>query len=413
MRILFANHTGSWSGAEVSLLRVVEGLRKAHEVTVACPGNGPLREALEQSGVRWVPLPTVDVSLRPHPRHTPVGLAQLRNAGAALARAARDCEAQVVHANTPRTGLMGAVARRFGAPPIVVRAHEHLPLTPIGRSARSVIVRTAASVAAVSDYTAERFNAGLPRAVATRVYNSIDHSRFRAGQVRPAGLRATLGLREEALLLGQIAQITPWKGQDTSIRALAQLRRDGLDAHLVLVGTIVFGGRAVRHDNHGFRRLLEELVDELQVREAVHFLGQRSDVAEILADLDLSLVPSWEEPFGLVTVESLAMGTTPLVSAVGAGPELVQDRWNGRVLDPHRPAAWAAAARELLADERERARLAERGPAAAARFTDAAHAREMLELYASAASAPVKRRSRRHGRLAARRADQGSVAPPA
>jgi glycosyltransferase involved in cell wall biosynthesis len=404
MRILFANHTGSWSGAEVSLLRVVEGLRNTHEVTVACPGDGPLREAVEQSGVRWLPLPTVDVSLRPHPRHTPVGLAQLRNAGAALAEAAQTCQAQVVHANTPRTGLMGAVARRFGAPPIVVRAHEHLPLTPIGRSARSVIVRAARSVAAVSDYTAERFNQGLPRPVATRVYNSIDHSRFRADQVRPAGLRATLGLREDALLLGQIAQITPWKGQDTSIRALAELRRAGLDAHLMLVGTIVFGGKAVRHDNHAFRHRLDELVNELQVRDAVHFLGQRDDVPEILADLDLSMLPSWEEPFGLATVESLAMGTTPLVSAVGAGPELVQDGVTGRVLDPHRPAAWATAARELLEDLPALRRVAERGPSAAARFTDAIHAREMLELYATAASAPVKRSSRRHGRLAPRRA---------
>src|SRR6266498_1941412 len=83
VRILFANHTGSWSGAEVSLMRVVEGLRRDHDVGVACPAEGPLREAVERAGVSWLDVPNVDVSLRPHPIHTPVGLWQLRSAGAA------------------------------------------------------------------------------------------------------------------------------------------------------------------------------------------------------------------------------------------------------------------------------------------------------------------------------------------
>ena len=78
--------------------------------------------------------------------------------------------------------------------------------------------------------------------------------------------------------------------------------------------------------------------------------------------MDLSLLPSWEEPFGLVTVESMAMGTPPLVSAVGGGPELVQDGVTGRLLDPHRPEAWAAAARTLLEDDAARARMGGRRP---------------------------------------------------
>ncbi len=268
-----------------------------------------MRDAVEQAGVEWLRIPNVDVSLRPHPVQTPKGLMQLRAGGAALAAVARDFGAQVLHANTPRAGLMGAVARRYGGPPMVVRAHEHLPLSPIGRASRSVIVRASSAIAAVSEFTAEKFNEGLGRTVARCVYNSIDHARFDPQQVRPAGLRVELGLDPNALLIGQIAQITPWKGQAISIRALAQARAAGLDAHLMLVGKVVFGGKAVRNDNHAYERELEELVTELGVGSAVHFLGQRQDVPEILADLDLSMLPSWEEPFGLATVESMAMGT--------------------------------------------------------------------------------------------------------
>jgi glycosyltransferase involved in cell wall biosynthesis len=381
MRILFANHTGAWSGAEVSLMRVIAGLRDAHDVCVACPSSGPLRDAMDRAGIEHLPLPAVDASLRLHPVQTPVGLGQLGAGGLALSRAARRFRADVVHANTTRAGLMGAVALRFGTPPVVVRAHEHLPLTHAGRVARTALVRTASAIVAVSDYTARKFNEGLSVPIATRVYNSIDHARFDPERVQPAGLRDELGLDRHTPLLGQVAQITPWKGQDTAIRALAALRHDGLDARLVLVGEVAFGGKGVRYDNHAYLRDLKRLAGSLDVGDAVHFLGQRSDVPEILGELDLALLPSRGEPFGLVTVENMAMGTPPLVSADGAGPELVEDGVSGRVLPPERPELWARAAADLLRDRPARDLLGERARARAAEFRDDRHAEEMVEVY--------------------------------
>ena len=370
-------------------MRVVEGLRRDHDVCVACPARGPLADAVEGAGIERLSLPAVDASLRLHPVHTPMGMGQLGAGGVALARAARRFRAEVIHANTPRAGIMGAIARRLGGPPVVVRAHEHLPLTPVGRTVRGLIARTASAVVAVSDYTAGKFNEGLAHPVATRVYNSIDHARFDPTRVRPADLRTELGLAADVPLLGHVAQITPWKGQDTSIRALADLRSHGLDAHLLLVGHVVFGGKRVRYDNRAFLRRLEGLAAELGVTDAVHFLGQRDDVPTILRALDLSLLPSWEEPFGLVTLESMALGTPPIVSAVGAGPELVEDEVSGRILPPRRPELWADATRKLLEDAEILRRLGAAGPAAAAPFRDEVHAREMLAIYERAAAIPA------------------------
>jgi L-malate glycosyltransferase len=390
MRILFANHTGAWSGGEVSLMRVAVTLRGDHEVAVACPTAGPLADAVDRAGIARMPLVPVDASLRLHPVQTALGVGQLGAGGLTLARAARRFRADVVHANSPRAGIMAAIAHRLGGPPFVVRAHEHLPLTSIGRGVRSLIVRTAGAVAAVSDFTAGKFNEGLPQSVATRVYNSIDHHRFDPDRVRPAALREQLGLASGSALLGQVAQITPWKGQDTAIRAVARLREAGWDAHLVLVGQIAFAGKGVRYDNHAFLQELRRLVGQLGLGAAVHFLGQREDVPEILAALDLSLLPSWEEPFGLVTVESMALGTPPLVSAVGAGPELVEEGVSGRVVPPRQPELWATAAQELLADRQALSRMGERGQAAAADFRDEVHAAEMLAVYERAAAPPVR-----------------------
>jgi glycosyltransferase involved in cell wall biosynthesis len=381
MRILFANHTGAWSGAEVSLMRVLAGVRAHHEVCVACPRAGLLSDALAAAGVARRPLPEVGASLRLHPLRTPLGLGQLAAGGVALAGAARDFRADVIHANSTRAGILASIARALGGPAFVVRAHEHVPLTPVGRAVRALLVRSAGAIAAVSDYTAFKFNEGLERPVATRIYNSIDHARFDPSRVRPAALRDELGLSPGAYLLGQVAQITPWKGQDTLIRALPSLRSSGFDAHLVFVGHIAFGGAGVRYDNHAYRRDLAQLTEALGLEDSVHFLGQREDVPQVVRALDLSLLPSWEEPFGLVTVESMALGIPPLVSSVGAGPELVEDRATGRVLPPWLPEEWAKAAGELLSNPRERARMGARGPAAAQRFRDELQAAELLAVY--------------------------------
>ena len=175
----------------------------------------------------------------------------------------------------------------------------------------------------------------------THVYNSFDRARFDPERVDPAPIRAELGIAQAgAPLLGQVAQITPWKGQDTAIRAVADLRRGGTDPHLLLVGEIAFAGKAVRYDNHGFLRDLHALVAERQVGDAVHFLGRRDDVPEIMRALDLSLLPSWDEPFANVMLESMAMGTPLLVSQVGGGPELVEDGVSGRFLPPSGPGRW-------------------------------------------------------------------------
>ena len=229
-------------------MRLVAGLREDHDVAVACPDDGRLAVEVDRAGVERLALPAVDASLRLHPLQTAAGLRQLRAGGSALARVAGGFRADVVHANTPRVGIMGAIGLRRGAPPFVVRAHEHLPLTQVGRAVRSLIVHSASSVAAVSDFTAKRFNEGLTRPVATRVYNSIDQARFDPARVAPAPLREELGLGPDTRLIGQIAQITPWKAQDVSIRALAALRGEGVDAHLRAggEGRLWRQGRALR-----------------------------------------------------------------------------------------------------------------------------------------------------------------------
>ena len=381
MRILLVNHTSAASGAEFALMRLVSGVRHQHHVAVACPASGPLADMLDDAAVEHVPIPAFEASLKLDPIHTPLNLGRLAVGGVALARAARRFDADLMHANTPRAGLIGALAARLGGPPLVVRAHEHVPLTAVGRGVVAVLERSAGAIVTVSQEVERRFNQGFKRPLATHVYNSFDRERFDPDRVEASQVREELGIEPGVPLLGQVAQITPWKAQDTSIRALARLHQDGVNAHLLIVGKIAFSGRGVRYDNESYLSQLHQLVRELSLQDRVHFLGQRGDVPGILRELDLSLLPSWDEPFATVMLESMAMGTPLLVTSVGGGPELVEDGVTGRVLPPKRPELWASAAGELLRDPQQLAHMGARARAVTARFSDDLHARDMLDVY--------------------------------
>lgn len=389
MRILFVNHTSAASGAEFALMRLVSGVRREHHAAVACPPSGPLADMLDDAAVQHVPIPAFEASLKLDPVHTPLNLGRLAYGGVALARAARRFDADLMHANTPRAGLMGALATRLGGPPLVVRAHEHVPLdNTVGRGVLTVLERSADAIVTVSQEVERRINQGLRRPLATHVYNSFDRERFDPDRVEASRVREELGIEPGAPLLGQVAQITPWKAQDTSIKAVARLRAQGVEAHLLIVGNIAFSGKGVRYDNEGYLRKLHTLVGELSLKDQVHFLGQRGDVPGILRELDLSLLPSWDEPFANVMLESMAMGTPLLVSSVGGGPELVEDGVTGRVLPPKRPELWASAAQELLRDPRELAHMGARARAVTAKFSDELHARDMLDVYENVLAQP-------------------------
>jgi L-malate glycosyltransferase len=410
MKILFVNHTGAASGAEFALMRLVSAVRRRHHVAVACPSSGPLVEMLEEAAVQHVTVPAFEASMRLDLVRTPVNMGRLMLAGAALGRAARRFEADLLHANTPRAGLIGALANGWGGPPLVVRAHEHLPPNTVGRGVRFVLRRCANAILTVSRETERKFNHGLDRPAAIHVYNSFDRERFDPDRVDGAGVREELGIGPQAALLGQIGQITPWKGQDTSIRALARLRETGVDAQLLLVGEVAFSGSSVRYDNQAYLRDLHRLVDELGLREHVHFLGQRRDVPGILSDIDLSLLPSWDEPFANVMLESMAMGTPLLVSREGGGPELVEDGISGRILPPKRPDLWAAASQELLEDPQALLHMGLHARRATERFSDQAHARDMLEVYDYVLSRPEARPAHVATTLSSRRTVGGGRA---
>ncbi len=310
-----------------------------------------------------------------------------------MLRAARARGADVVHANSTRAALSCGLARRLGGPALAVHVHDVLGDDRVSRLVAGVIGSSADVVLANSAYvrgTVER-EGGPPVVV---VENPVDLARFDPARADGARVRRDLGIATGTPVLALVGQITPWKGQDTAIRALAALPERHRTTQLLIVGEPVFAGDGTRFDNVRFRDELAGLARELGVADRVAFLGARGDVADVLASADVALVPSWEEPFGRVVIEAMALGV-PVVATDRGGPPEILASGGGVLASPRDARAWADAVTRLLDDATLRARLGAEGRREArARYGLERFVARVLEGYDVAWAERVRRRAR-------------------
>ncbi len=354
MRVLYVNHTAEVSGGEQSLLGLLAALPESVQPRVACP-PGRLQAAAEDLGIPVTRIVGTAGSLRLHPLHTPRAVAEMGAAAAQVHRAARTGRAELLHANSIRAGILLALARAPRAA-TVVHVRDCLPPGAVTSATMRLIAATATTVVANSRYTARWVVATAPRAHIEVVHNAVDLGRWDPERIDRAGARARLGApAADRLLLGVVAQLTPWKGQDTAIEALRLLCEQGIDAHLMLIGSAKFVDRSTRFDNEGYLARLHRLVDEHGLKDRVSWMGEREDVPELVRGLDVLLLPSWEEPFGRAVIEAMALGVPVIATNVGGPGELITDGREGILLPPRQPGAWARAIR-ALAEDPDRAR---------------------------------------------------------
>jgi len=347
VRVLYVNHTAEVSGSERSLLTLLEGLPPSVQPRVASP-PGRLAQTVEQLGIPVSLITGTAGSLRLHPAHTPRALAEMSVAALQVRRAARRHGADLVHANSIRAGIELGLAHVAPAAS-VVHVRDCLPAGVATTLTMRLIAGTATMVMANSRYTADSVRRSAPHARLEVVHPAIDLHAFDPDRIDRAAARARLGLAgTRSVLLGVVAQLSPWKGQDTAIEALRLLDEQQLDAHLLLIGEAKFVARSTRFDNEAYVARLHRLVADAGLEQRVSWLGEVRDVRELVRALDVLLLPSHEEPFGRALLEAMALEVPVLATNVGGPRELVRDGIEGYLLPPEEPAAWAQAVRAIV-----------------------------------------------------------------
>ena len=194
------------------------------------------------------------------------------------------------------------------------------------------------------------------REKSTVIYNGVDSAHFEPVVAFEAAkrLRASLGVKPGALLLGSVGRLAPEKNHEVLLTTLHRLRVARVDAHLVIAGS------------GPLRDLLLRRAAELEVADRVNLIGEFEDVRPVLAAIDLFVLPSIAvESFSNAALEAMSMGRPVILSDIGGAREMIDDGIEGYVVSPTElsarlPALIAA----LYADTRKRQAM---GAAARAR----------------------------------------------
>jgi D-inositol-3-phosphate glycosyltransferase len=217
----------------------------------------------------------------------------------------------------------------------------------------------------------------------------VDLSVFTPGSAQEA--RRRLGLDERAHVLLFVGRIQPLKAPDVLLAAASQLLERRPDLRDQLVVAVVGGpsGSGLAHPHH-----LEALAKSLGIADVVRFAPpvKQSELVHWYRAADVTVVPSYNESFGLVAIESQACGTPVVAASVGGLRTAVAHGRSGVLVDGHNPGDYARVLEQLVDEPARRAALAAGAVAHAGEFGWEATARGTLEVYRQALAARTLQR---------------------
>ncbi len=337
-RVLFVDQTAQLGGAELCLFDMLKVRKPWHLADIGdrvfLLQNGPFELALQQHqiDVQVESLGAAGKALHKNsgPWRKLLSSTDAWRLARRLCASARDMD--VIYANTPKALVVAALAGSMCRKPVVYHLHDILSSEHFSRSNIWLLVslanRCVTHVICNSQATLAAFRLVGGRVPATVAYNGFDPQLFHCDAPRRASrrhaLREELKCPADARILGAFGRLAPWKGQHILLDALHLLP----EVHLVLVGDALFGEEAYKQE------LLAKASDP-SLQNRVHFLGFRSNVAELMQSVDVVVHSSTApEPFGRVIVESMLSRTPVVASRAGGVIEIVNHGLTGWLAEP-------------------------------------------------------------------------------
>jgi glycosyltransferase involved in cell wall biosynthesis len=329
-------------GMKNHLIDLVEGLnKKGYRLAVISPPNDSLKSALSAIDVPFYQLP-MSHGLSP----TDLGAVWR------LSGMLRALKPDLFHIHGNKSALVGRPAAFLaGVPAVVLTVHNFLvyrnarrPMRSLANLAQRRLTSGIDRIIAVSDSLKKNLveNEGLSASQIEVIHNGIDYDRW---QEKTVGSRPDSGLKESGFAVLAVGRLVDWKGHDVLIKAAAEFRDASPDIQVAIAG------------EGPMRAELERLIRASGPEQNVSLLGHVADIRALLARADLFVLPSINEPFGIVLLEAMALGLPVIATDAGGVPEIITDDQNGVLVPPADAAALSRAISTLAADAAKRRRL--------------------------------------------------------
>ncbi len=177
----------------------------------------------------------------------------------------------------------------------------------------------------------------------------INLEQFSPASVRPDDIRESLRFPSDSLVVGTVARLVPDKGLECFLRMASFIVASRRDTRFLIVG------------DGPLREELARQARELRIDAHVVFVGHRTDIPDLMAAMDVFVLPTRREGFGIVFAEAMAMECPTVGSRIGPVAEVVEEGVTGYLVPPDIPEEFAVRVLELLADRAKRRMFGQAG----------------------------------------------------
>jgi len=354
-RILLLVTQADWGGVQAFLIRFADELkREGFDVLLAGGGEGGLWQQARAHGIAAHQL-----------RHLvrEINLPQDWLAVTEIKRLIDEFRPMAVHLNSSKMGVLGSLAARLSAtrPRVVYRIGGWAFLEPIAgwkkwiyRMSEKLTARYKDVIITVhpgDEAVAKQLNI-RPRQKILTVANGLDFDYFTSKLVTRTEARAKLGLPEQAVVLGTVANAYATKGLLPYLDVLKAIFDSHSAVHAVILG-----------DGPEFQALKDKR-DALKL-DRLLLAGHRADASVLYRAFDVFVLPSLKEGMPWTVLEAMAAGVPVVATDVGACGWMLQAESAhaaGLIVPPGDPVQLIAALEKITGDAGLRERLAGAGP---------------------------------------------------
>jgi glycosyltransferase involved in cell wall biosynthesis len=242
----------------------------------------------------------------------------------------------IVHINGITLIASGFVTKRYGVP-LVWHVRSTLGKNIWGKWAGRWVPRNADAVIAVSKYTASRLTPFKDNV--HTIYNAVDVERF-SPDISGAPFREELCIPQSTQCVGFFGNLIYTKGIFELLKAAPEIIAAAPDTHFVMVGT----GEQATLDQ------LEQQIQRFPFSDHFHLTGERHDIPEFIAAMDVLVLPTHDEGLSRAVLEAMAMEKPVVTTNIEPHLEVIRSGKNGLLVPPHNPHELANATITFLHD---------------------------------------------------------------
>ena len=297
-----------------------------------------------------------------------------------LVRLIRIHRVDIVHVHHKQDLLLVALAKRLGGRFTFVHTRQmHLP-HPKKDPYHRFIYRAIDLLIAITDQLKANIlkHVPLPPSRVQRLYYGVPPAPPKDS--RRCQALATTANSHSPLKVGMFSRIEPLKGYHTLLEAAHLLQQQGYRLEYHLFGDI---------SDTSYHQHLQQIIRNHQLESVVFFEGFSTEARALMPCLDLIVMPSIGETFGLTVVEAMRSGVAVIGSDSGGIPEIIRHNVNGLLFAPEDSEQLAERMAHLIKAPEERNRLAQTGRLDAdQRFDEAHHFEQLTQLFYQFHEAP-------------------------